>query len=275
MELSAVKEKPTRIKFIRAEKPLESALVPALVDRSTNRKSYNVDALSSSDMSCLKSAAENDNGVVISFTEHREDITRLAVALSTYEKIIFSNKKLHECFFDEVVWDREEEIKRASGLYIPTLELEKPQIIVLRLIKKWWMAKTLNAIGLNGKIARENAHVYASCATMGALSVPDSDESFISLGRIMERVWLTAHVLGLSFQVFAGITFLYPTSRENKTLLSRAHALSVRSAYEQICEIFGKPAGVVALVLRVGRSDPPSTYSTKRHYTLRECVAQG
>ena len=122
----------------------------------------------------------------------------------------------------------------------------------------------MNRIGFAKTIAQENAVTYASGSAMGVILVDNEDAAFFTVGRIMERVWLEATRLGLSFQLVSGILFFYQRLKAgNFNELSAAEAHLVEQSYREIADII-KTDKTIALLFRIGVADPPSAYSSKR-----------
>ena len=188
---------------------LADSLATAVLLRGTNRKPFAKAPLTIEEKSALEKAQKEIGGEVL-FLEKPEELEVLGRASSNNEIVMLENRLLHDLFFAEVVWSQEEERKKGGGLYLKTLELKAPQEFMIKLCKSWWVMNLLNKVGMAKLIAKDGAKIYSSAGAMGAIVVRDeSDEAFVSAGRLMERIWLTATNLGLSLQLMTGVLFFF------------------------------------------------------------------
>ena len=126
--------------------------------------------------------------------------------------------------------------------------------------------KLFAAIGFPSVVAKENAKLYASGSAIGAIVIPNIDpESFVTAGRALERVWLTSTKLGLSFQPLTGIPFLHGRITRGLTdELSLRDIATINEAYATITHTINiNTPRVVAMLFRVGKSDPPTARSCR------------
>ena len=186
-------------------------------------------------------------------------------ALALNEVLTLENEILHELFFQEIVWSKNEENSKKSGLYLKTMELSPPKRIALKLLKKWNIMRFFNKAHFARKIANDNAKIYASGSGLGAIIIPDTDESFLIAGRVMERLWLKATQMGLSFHIIAGTLFFWQKAHAGEAKnFSEEHIEMLNNAYRDISSIFDISKGLIALTFRVGYGSEPSARSSKK-----------
>lgn len=236
----------------------------AIGKRATNRKPYARDPLPPAARDELVANGAPIGGAEMRYTEARGDIESLGNASSMNEVVMFENKKLHNLFFSEIVWSEAEEREKQHGLYLKTMELLPPQEKAVKMLRYWPVMRLANAVGAAKKIARENAAVYSSTPFVGAVVCRDDDRAFVDAGRLMERMWLTATKLGLSFHLMTGVPFLHQRIAAGNTEgFSKRHVALVESAYRKIADVFRVADGVVALLFRIGNGGEPSARSSK------------
>src|SRR3989344_3449973 len=114
--------------------------------RTTNRKKYEDRLLDDYQEQELFESVESYKVIELKFTEDKDRRRSIGEALAVNEIVTLETKKLHKLFFDEIVWSREEELKRKSGLYIETMELKPPQQVVLKLLKSWRAMQFFNQL---------------------------------------------------------------------------------------------------------------------------------
>lgn len=242
------------------------AFAEYILPRSTNRKPFKKISLSEAQIAELLNSADKLGFGKIVFTQDREKINILANACSVNEKVMFSNKRLHQFFFSHLNWTEEEEEKKRQGFYIKALELPAPAKIALRIAKNWGRIKLLNKIGFAKMVAMGNAQTYASCGAMMAIVIENNEpQNFITAGRIMQRLWLAATKLGLSVQPLTGILFFAQRIFENNLgEFSNTQQELIKNGYEDIRKIFEIKNGVMAMLFRIGQADPPTAKSLKK-----------
>ena len=252
--------------FFKKSSPREEPLYKSIYERATNRKPYKTVPLTDAQKSVLlKSDAESSGEIRL--IEDREQLKTLGEALSANEVVMFENPILHRLLFQEIVWTREEEENRGAGLYVKTMELKPAQRFALKFFKYWSLMNFLNQkLGAARMIAKENAKVYASVAAMGIIIVKDNDVDFVHAGRLMERLWLQATAMGLSFHIITGVPFLWQRIKAGGTKeFSSEHIQLVRDAYQKIASIAEvKNDKIAAMVFRVGDGGKPTARSVKK-----------
>ncbi|MEK6821172.1 MAG: hypothetical protein AABY11_02110, partial [archaeon] len=239
--------------------------------RITNRKAYANDPLTNDERKAFLTVAEHGGGNFL-LAEKREDINRLGRVGSTNEEVMLANRALHKFFFSHVNWTKEEDEKKKIGFYIKTLELLPPAEAMFKVFRHWSIMRMLGALGFNRIVAKQNGSTNASAAAIGALMIVGTEPlDFVKIGRMIERLWLTATSLGLSFQPLTGVLFfrLKIAAGEGKVFSPREQKL-ITDAYQEaslICKADGKH---IAFMFRVGHGDAPSSHAIR--FPLKDVV---
>ncbi len=241
-------------------------LAEYITKRSTNRKPYEKTPLTDNELTELTAAASVIGSGKIYFTQDRTKIKALAQATSVNEQVMFSNQSLHQFFFSHLNWNKAEEEQTRSGFYIKTLEMPPPAMAILKIAKNWNHIKLLNKLGFAKLVALGNAKTYAAASAFMTIVIPDQkSESFVSAGRILEQLWLTATKLGLSLQPLTGVLFFAQRIEAGQNSgFSDAHRNLILSAYETIRQALNATDGIIAMLVRIGRAVPPSATSMKQ-----------
>ncbi|KKP93858.1 MAG: Nitroreductase [Parcubacteria group bacterium GW2011_GWC1_38_6] len=233
--------------------------------RTINRKKYEDRLLDDYQKQELFKSVESHKNIELKFTEDKEQCRSIGEALAVNEIVTLETKRLHKLFFDEIVWSREEELKRKSGLYIKTMELKPPQQAVLRLLENWRVMQFLNQVKFASVIAKDNSRIYSSGAGIGIIVVKNNDEDFLLAGRVMERLWLEATQMRLSFHLITGTMFFWQgIQNDAMNIFSPDHVKIVNDAYNKITKVFNIKQGIIALAFRVGFDGEPSALSSKK-----------
>lgn len=252
------------ITFEKSESVVNS-LGEFIKDRSTNRRLYKKEPLSSQQRNEILFTAEEVGGVNIVLVEDGDKKELLGKVASLNEKLILENQYIHDILFSTLIWTEEEEKKKKMGMYAHTLELKPPQMAVFKLLKSWPFAKFMTKLGFPKVLQKESSNLYASCSAIGAILIKDSSkENFIATGRALERIWLKAIKNGLSLQPITAIPYLYQkVSEGNMENLSQQHADLIKEAYKKMEQIFNSEGKLISMVFRIGDGGKPNFYSSK------------
>ncbi|MDD2658043.1 MAG: nitroreductase family protein [Candidatus Pacebacteria bacterium] len=243
------------------------SLREAILKRHSNRKAYKDIALSPESKSALvDSAISGDSALAFSLIEDREVMQVIARALTTMEETALGNKTLHEFFFSEILWSADENRAGKQGLYIKTLELPPPAQAMFRLLKHWGFARVLAKIGFPKMVAQTNAKQNASASAFGVITVgKTSRTAYLEVGKIMERIWLSATAHELSMQIVTGVTFLARSlqSSEITTLFNLQERERIAAAHAIIKKSVDDTREPI-LIFRIGTGNSPTEVSYRR-----------
>ena len=259
-------EKPnvTAIFEFEENKPTDEPLFSSISNRATNRKPYSKKPLNKEHKESILSSIVSIDGIKLKLIEDKKAIQQLAEAASINEVVTLENEKLHKLFFDEIVWTREEDKEKGKGLYIKTMELKLPQQIALKLFRRWEVMNLFNKLKFARGIARGNSKTYASCSAMIGIVTKDNDADFITAGRAMERIWLEATRLGLSFHLLTGPLFYYQALAFKNEIFSEEHREIIADAYNKTKRYLSVGNETIALLFRMGYDGQPSALSIKK-----------
>ncbi len=253
----------------------EDPLSPWISKRTTNRKSFRSAPLTEKEKSTLMFLPDSIKDGHVRLVESRQEREAVAEAVVAGDRFILEHQQIHDFLFHQLRWGDEEARSSRNGLHIKTLELSFPQALFFRLLGHWGFLQTMNRFGLSNVFAKQAKHTYLSAPAFGVVAVQgDSDVDFVKAGRILERVWLSATSLGLSFQPFASTTFLSERLRSGETAgFSMGQIKQVKEAYQRLSETFHLEKEIAVMLFRVGHSAPPSTRSLR--FPLENVLRRG
>lgn len=246
---------------------ISASLQAAILKRHSNRRTYKKVPLPQEVKSdILDPSISESAGLELSLVESREVMKGISRALTVMEETALGNESLHELFFGDILWSAEENRAGKQGLYIKTLELPPLAQMMFRLLKHWSFARLLAKIGFPQMVAKTNAEQNASASAFGVITATKTNRAtYLEVGKMMERIWLTATAQGLSMQIVTGITFLARSlsnpevarlfSPSEQERITTAHAIIKKSVDENREPI---------LIFRIGMSDGPTDVSYRR-----------
>lgn len=267
VKLFPIKEEPNLVATLTLDptNPRELPSYQYVAKRCTNRKEHAHQKLSNDQKKQLIEAARETGLGELRIIDDEESLNVLGKALSVNEQVIFENKKLHNFFYEHIIWNEEDQGK-AGGFYIKTLEFLPHQLKGVKLFKNWLILKILNKIGkVSRMIAKENAEKYANSGTLAVvIAKGNSREDFVNAGRTAERVWLKATELGLSVHPCTGVIyFMERINGGDADVFSQNHLEIIKTAYSDIARTFEVEGKTIPMLFRIGYADDPSARSLR------------
>ncbi len=254
--------------------PAEETLFPIISRRATNRKPYEAKPLSDEEIRMLQSVTTTSE--ILKLVTDESVKKTVAQAVSVNDKLVLQNKNIHDFFFSHVRWNEAESKEHPDGFYVPTLELLPPQLMGFKLFRRWGLVNMLNKlIGAANFVASENAKVFMQSAAMGAILIPQATpEHFVRAGRVVERIWLHATEMGLSFQPLVGGSFLTFNILAGKPKgFTEAEIGMLKEAHEKLKQVFGIREETIAMIFRIGKDGAPSARSPR--FALEHFIKNG
>ena len=120
------------------------------------------------------------------------------------------------------------------------MELAPPQVAAFKLFKSWGIMKIFNAIGFPKLAVKSNFKLYTNGSALVALLVKDHEpQTYLELGRLLQRFWLTATSLGLNIHPLTGVPFMMQRINDNKPEpLKQYQAEIIKHSYKIISEVW-------------------------------------
>lgn len=243
----------------------ESPLYDTIYKRCTNRKDFTGEKLTDQEKKDLTASVKDLGFNTFTIVDDASHVKTLGVALATNEKVLFENKKLHNFFYDHILWDKKDEDK-AGGFYIDTLEFLPHQLKGVKLFKHWSVLKVLNKVlKVSTMISKENGEKYAASGTFGALSMKGTTHvDYVNLGRSFQRLWLTATLHDIAMHPCNGTIYLMGYIKDNGTGdFIGEHIAILEESYKDIVEVFHQPEAQIGFIFRMGKADPPTAVAKR------------
>jgi hypothetical protein len=239
-------------------------LFPATVHRCTNRKPFRTDQLPRNTLASLAGAIPDDGAGALHLVEDRRQMRLIARAASLNDRLLYEIRRLHDDLYATVRWTPSEAETARDGLDLRTLELGLmgPGF---RLMRSWTAVRLLNLLGSSRFAPIHSYRTFLQSAAFGFLTMAEpSAKAYVEGGRRLQRIWLTATALGLSFQPMAGLLYLLGY-RDAPGQLALRHLNLLRRAEELLKEVLPLGSGGAPIMLfRVGHAPAPSATSRRR-----------
>lgn len=260
---------PNLIASITFEKSNDSdseteLLYQSITQRCTNRKAYESVTLPSSLRKKIL-GTETGHSVSIYLAEEADKQREIAHAASVNERLLFEVPEMTNFFFSHIQWSLEEHERNSRGFFIDTLELEPPQLFVMKLLRNNFFQRLFRKIGIAKMIAEDNAKRYMTASAHGCIVISGSNpQDYIQAGRAFQRVWLIVTAEKWSMQPMTGLLFLYRSISEGRVMpFDHVQQNLIRQAYKDMFTAFNISTGNLVLTFRIGRSAEPSGRSER------------
>jgi hypothetical protein len=231
--------------------PVQQPLEAAIEHRHTNRRfRYHGPPLPAAAQRQLSAHGEGLGGAALVWLDE-PGARRQAVKLVRWaETERFRNPMLHAEMFGSVRFDAGWTESTSEGVPLGSLELPRLERPMFALMRNWPLQRLINAGGMHHFIGWRGAALPCRLAPhLCVITGPDdSPASAVNAGRLLQRVWLGAHNLGLAFQMFAAsavyaIKGAYPVPKDLRRRLE--------SGWATLC-----PEARPYLAFRMGYAEP-------------------
>ena len=211
----------------KPNKHLLDYLAPVIFSRVTSRNVGERILISDIDKQALTSVTSSIPGAQLHLFEDINSITELTDVLTSAERVRLLNPRGHfDTFIRELRFSKFQTEASEDGMDINTLNMTNSEKAGLQIARDPAAVEFLNKLekGTGFKKISRKPLMTASCLAVVSMNGNDA-YSFLQGGRVVERVWLEANHLGISFQPVSQAIFLL--SRFN------AHEKSDFNTFEQ------------------------------------------
>lgn len=243
----------------RSQRP--EAIADVLAERVTNRRRYAPGSTTDHELCELGQAVAGTDGVDVQFLTREQDLRTVAKAVGMADRVRMRHRQCHHEFHEKVRWSERRAEETRDGFYVKTFEIRPHEILLLRLTRAYPVLRAVDALTGMSRIAAAvaRAQVQASGA-VGIVRTSSRDTAqMMRVGVALQRMWLTATILGLAFQVLAVAPILVRRLALGGGGLSDAARRRIESVRDVLQSVSGDcPPEEIALLFRIGRAAPPS-----------------
>lgn len=213
------------VRFIsKSDQPLpvpHSELVEGIGIRCTNRKNEKKQYLMPDQISEFENLARK-SGFELEMVDQESDLEKLSEILGGMDRMRLFHEQGLKDFIHEVRWSEKEAKETKDGIDIATLELSGTERAAMGLLKDprtmRFFRKFLMGYGLT-KISKDT--ITKSSAIMLLQGNKFSPMTYIEGGKVLQRIWIKANLIGLSFQPVTASLFIF-----NKIKRDRNHGFT-------------------------------------------------
>lgn len=247
--------------------PAEVELAPYIESRTTNRKKYSGRLLDDTQSTALIPEHKDLTHVSVFLANTKEGVDRMAEVICLSDRLVFEHRPLHDFLFEHIRWSEDEAIRLRDGLDIKTLELNAMDTMGFKLLRNWGFTSFAAKLGATRAIAGKARKLTTSASAVGMILGQGRAEpiTYLEGGRLMQRIWLQATRMGLSFHPMTGISFLMQRVAEQQAeAMSEQHQNLVKGTLQTTAFVCNVTEPLVLGIFRVGSSAPPSARSIRK-----------
>lgn len=198
-----------RVEFADAPGPAGDAALSAYIgERVTNRRPGRPTPLLDDQVAALRAAASAHGGQ-LHLCSDKARLDEIGEILGIGDAIRMFSANLHAEMMGELRWNPHEAQTTRDGMDIATLEISGAQRTMIRMLRRFGVARVMGKLGAGKAFIAGNREALAASSAFAVLTIPGHAlADYLQGGRAMERVWLTATSLGLAFQPLAAIAYL-------------------------------------------------------------------
>ena len=247
------------ITFSNATQPLPVAgLEPGIYTRQTNRNNTHRPVIAENVYDRIQKSITNYAGAELLIIKEESLMKELGELFATAEMLRILHPRGHyDTFTNELRWTKEENEEKRDGLDVATLGVNVNELVALKVAADAGAIKTLREIGGGAAFKRMVNKAVGNSAAIGIVSMPGySEEAFLKGGRAVERIWVEANLLNISFQPITQLVFLlarlaYHKDGEKDNLFMESVAKLRDGFYKLLPELLTKQP---VFIFRLGES---------------------
>jgi hypothetical protein len=243
-----------------------SALSSLLEARCTNRRLGPRKPLAAAHRDSLTKAALSC-GAELELVTAPDALDEIGAVLGEIDRVRFLSENLHAELMSELRWTDQEARATGDGIDLGTLELDAGGAAALQLLRDPAAIGLLRKLAKGERLALPARRSIAAASAVGLLRVAGSGrDAYARGGRGVQRIWLVATKLGLSFQPMSVAPYLFARLErgggEGLTPAERSSLTELRQRFSHVFTTHSARAEI--LLFRLAQVEPPSVRSLRR-----------
>ncbi len=219
-----------------------------LFQRHTNRFSFKKEHIATIIVQTLTELSEgNSRASIFSEPGHIRAVTEL---IRNASEVRFQTREVHEWLGTSLRFSNQD-VKKADGLDVHTLDLPPGGKQFLRFISDWSRIKILNKIGIYKILAVIDSRPVSKAPAVVAIIGDNNKRGAIDAGRLLSRLWIKLNSLGIAAHPYYVVSDQLTRLQENKVpnkLVGQVDEMST-----QVKQLFDMGEGeTLYMLLRIG-----------------------
>jgi len=237
---------------------VDDPLDAAIERRHSNRRLlFRGPRLESAAQERMSAQASTIDGTALVWLDQPEQRRRALGLIRLAETERFRNEELHRELFDSIRFDAGWHAPTSEGLSPGSLELPRVEQLGFSALRHWGVQRVANLVGTHRLIGLRSSDLPCRLAPhlCAIVAQGDDEPAAIQAGRLLQRVWLQATLLGLAVQVYAASTVY---ALDKSTAIDEKLRGRLASGWKELC-----PQARPFIVFRMGRAAQPSAPASR------------
>jgi hypothetical protein len=154
--------------------------------------------------------ASSVDGAQLKIIDSIDEIEKIAHIVSSIERMRMMHKRGHSDFVNEIRWTQEENELKRDGIDLNTIDITAAEKTGLIVAKDWEVINTLKQWDKGYAFEKLSHKTVLSSSAICLITMPEySPINYFNGGRSMQRTWLAANSMKISFQPQSPATFFF------------------------------------------------------------------
>lgn len=201
-----------------------------------------------------------------------EKIKLLASINGKMDWVRMLNKIGYDDFLSEIRWTPEEAAQTKDGIDLATFDFSPSEQALMRLISNRQAMQVIRAFKLGQGFTKISDDSFNSASAVALLSAKEySPNAFLEGGAILQRIWLMANHLGVSFQPVTASLFMYHRYfKGGGDKFSEFEGELITSSFNDFNTVFqSQGEGLFLFRLSISNTTPVKSYRRSVEDTLK------
>lgn len=251
---------------LRRDAEVEASLLPWIGQRHSNRVLGERVPLTVEERAAVLAAAAHRGGELVLLSEP-EQIEPLVEIVAEGDRARFFSPTLHHEMMSELRFTPHAAARSRDGIDLETLELSATDRAAFQIVRRSDVMGFVASIDGGRALGNASRKALAAASAACLVRAPGRGRAgYLTAGRAMQRVWLTATSLGLRMQPMSALLYLVTRIEAEG---DAAFEPRVRSMLGELCgrlrEVFPRREGFVdGMLFRLAHAGPPSGRALRR-----------
>ncbi|GHB42501.1 Rv1355c family protein [Mongoliitalea lutea] len=198
--------------------------------------------------------------------EEPEDLQFLALINGKMDWVRMLNKQGYEDFLEEVRWTPEEAEQTKDGIDLATFDFGAAEKALMKLISNRQAMDVIRKFKLGQGFTKISDDTFKSASAIGVFIGPDfTPQTYLNGGSLLQRIWITANKLGISFQpVTASLFMFHRFFRGGEKDFSSFESNLIHASFNELQRLINMKKEVPLFMFRLNITNGDVTTSYRR-----------
>ncbi len=246
----------------------KDGLLDSIYLRNTNRKVEKKEIITTEQYNSLHNEIVGYDGIGLNWIHNTNDLTKVAEIVTTTDMVRVLHPQGHyDAFVKELRWNEKQTLATGDGIDIETMEMSVSDKAALSMAADERAIAYLRKWNKGTGFKKISAKSILNASAVGLITANSSDSmAFINAGSALQRVWIKANEMGLSFQPISASLFMFlRLINENKNSFNvHSNSLMIK-AYNDFQELWQLNKHETAIFMfKLHEAEKPTALSIRK-----------